>query len=104
MIREIIDSITGPSPDEHLSIQNASYDGETVEELLPPKSKGGVHMKYRPSRDWIRRVGEEHGPQELFGMEYSIGRCGTWKFVERIDDETVREQCGGCGEYRTIEQ
>lgn len=80
-------------------IENSSYDGETIEELLPPRSKGGVHMKYHPSREWMQTIGEQHSPEELFGMEYSIHRCGTWEFVKEDGDEIV-EQCDNCGEYR----
>jgi hypothetical protein len=116
MLGDIIDSITGlrnrrfrslresvgrpsPSPEEHLAIENAEYDGETIEELLPPRSKGGVHMSYSPSREHLRQIAEQHGPEQMFGMEYQIGQCGTWQFVKEDDGEVV-EQCDNCGEYR----
>lgn len=103
MISEIIDAIRGPDIDMN-TMTNAEYDGEDIEELLPPRSKGGVHMSYSPSREHLREIAEQHGPEAIFGMQYAINRCGTWRFVERVDDETVREQCDSCGEYRTVEQ
>lgn len=105
MIGDIIDKITGPSPEEHLAIENAESgkpDGASIEELLPPRSKGGVHMSYMPSREHLREIMEHHGPEAVIGMEYSIHQCGTWQFVKEEDGEVV-EQCDSCGEYRRLD-
>lgn len=85
------------------TIENTEYDGETIEELLPPESVDGRHRVTSPSRDYLREIGEHHGPEAIFGMKYSIRTCGVWTFCKE-EDGVIVEQCDGCGTYRRREK